>query len=49
MRFRSWFAAVFVILALVGCVRAATRPQAPDALDYPRENNGRMRDGGGDM
>jgi hypothetical protein len=45
MNLHRWVAAVFLILALVGCVQVATGPgQAPDAPE-PHE----MRDRGSTM
>jgi hypothetical protein len=48
MNLHRWFAAVFVLLALAGCVQVATeqgRPPHDNNTDYPRDRGG---DGGGD-
>jgi hypothetical protein len=48
MNLHRWFAAVFVILALVGCVQLATEPgQAPYAPYSPENMHDRGGDGGG--
>jgi hypothetical protein len=48
MNLRKWLAALFVILALVGCTQVATGPeQAPYAPYSPENMHDRGGDGGG--
>jgi len=49
MNLRRWFAAMFVGLALVGCVQVAAGPRQTPEAPYSQENDRRMQDRGGDM
>jgi hypothetical protein len=48
MNWRSWLAALFVVLALAGCVQGVTGQPTPYP-SYPSETNGNTPEhGGGD-
>jgi hypothetical protein len=48
MNLHRCLAIVFVILALVGCVQAATGPEQAPYAPYSPGDNGNTRDRGGD-